>query len=424
MARALRDAKLDTREARSRLKVRGKPHWRLIETGLHLGYRRLAGRPGTWCVRRYVGKQNYVVEALKGVVADDYADADGATILSFPQAQREAQKLKPKAGPPTVAHAVENYLAYLTDNGKPVDDARYRADALILPALGAIEVAALTTETLRNWLSTLAKAPAKRHTAVIGDEGRRRRRATANRTYNVLRAALNLAFREGHAPSDTAWRRVRPFRGVDGVRVRYLVVDEAQRLINACAPEFRRLVQAALQTGCRYGELARLRVHDFNSSSGTVTVRQSKSGRPRHVVLTDEGAALFAHWCAGRSGSALLFTWDGEPWKKSDQGRPMRTACAHAKIDPPSAFMASGIRMHHSPSWPAPRCSWSPKILATSIVAWLKNTTGTWRRATSLTRSAQPPRGSVPSPTRRSPPCRCGGDDAQEGEPGPRPVAG
>ena len=39
MARTVRDAQLESREARSRLEARGKPHYRLIEPGLHLGYR-------------------------------------------------------------------------------------------------------------------------------------------------------------------------------------------------------------------------------------------------------------------------------------------------------------------------------------------------------------------------------------------------
>src|SRR6266481_9066362 len=95
MPRHVRDAKLSTREARSRLKVQGKPHWRLIEPGLHLGYRRLAGRSGTWCVRRYVGNQRYAVETLS-TVADDYGDADGVTVMSFRQAQRAVLASKPK----------------------------------------------------------------------------------------------------------------------------------------------------------------------------------------------------------------------------------------------------------------------------------------------------------------------------------------
>lgn len=35
MARTLKDANLDKPEARSRLAARGKPHYRLIEPGLH-----------------------------------------------------------------------------------------------------------------------------------------------------------------------------------------------------------------------------------------------------------------------------------------------------------------------------------------------------------------------------------------------------
>jgi integrase len=335
MARTLRDARLDSRESRSRLKVRGKPHWRLIEPGLHLGYRRLAGRPGTWVVRRYVGAQSYTVETFRGVVADDYAEADGKTVLDFRQAQREAQKYKPKAGPPTVADAVEQYLVYLTENGKSVDDARYRADALILPAFGGIEVAALSTEKIRGWLAALARSPAKRRKAESGEEARRRRRSTANRTWTILKAALNLSFREGHVPSDAAWRRVKSFRGVDAARLRYLSVAECRRLVNACDPDFRMLVEAALQSGARYSELARLQVHDFNPDAGTLAIRQSKSGKPRHVVLTDEGAVFFRQCCTGRGGDDLLFTrQNGQPWGKSNQGRPMREACSRAKIEP------------------------------------------------------------------------------------------
>jgi hypothetical protein len=40
MARKVKDKALDSREARSKLKVRGKSYWRTIERGLHLGYRR------------------------------------------------------------------------------------------------------------------------------------------------------------------------------------------------------------------------------------------------------------------------------------------------------------------------------------------------------------------------------------------------
>jgi integrase len=322
------------------LKPRGKPYWRSIEPGLALGYRRLRGGPGTWSVRRYLGAGAYETEALDGV-ADDYVEADGATVLNFAQAQRAvlARKPKPEAGALTVRTAIEQYLTHLSDSGKSIDDARYRVDALILPALGDIAVADLTTDKLRNWLAALARAPARgRKKPVSGEEPQRQRRASANRVWTILQAALNHAWNEGRVPSDGAWRRVKPFKGVTSARQHYLSVAEGQRLINACDPDLRRLVRGALTTGARYSELARLHARDFNPDSGTLTIGRSKSGRSRHVILTEEGAALFTRWCAGLVGNALLFTRNGEPWDKSNQQRPLRLACARAKIEPAITF--------------------------------------------------------------------------------------
>jgi len=167
----------------------------------------------------------------------------------------------------------------------------------------------------------------------------RKRRATANRILGVLKAALNLAFRDGHAGSDEAWRRVRPFREASAPKVRYLDHSEAQHLVNACEPAFRPLVQCALLTGCRYGEIVGFRVGDFDRDAGTVSVRASKAGRPRHVVLTEDGITLFEQHIAGKTGTAPVFTRsDGVLWGKSHQHRPLREACRRAGIDPPASF--------------------------------------------------------------------------------------
>ena len=121
--------------------------------------------------------------------------------------------------------------------------------------------------------------------------------------------------------------------------MRYLTVAEAERLINACEPDFRALVRAGLETGCRYGELTRLEVCDFNPDASTLAIRQSKSGKPRHVVLTEEGAAFFRRHCAGRSGHELMFRHgDGGAWQKSEQARPMAEACRARKIKPAISF--------------------------------------------------------------------------------------
>ena len=134
-------------------------------------------------------------------------------------------------------------------------------------------------------------------------------------------------------------RRVEPFEGVDAARVRYLTIVEAMRLINASDPTFRPLIQAALQTGARYGELARLTVANFNQDLGTISIRHSRSGKPRHVVLTDEGAEFFKQLVVGRDGEEALFRKaNGLPWGMSHQGRPMIEACTRGHIRPPINF--------------------------------------------------------------------------------------
>jgi integrase len=171
------------------------------------------------------------------------------------------------------------------------------------------------------------------------DEARRRRRATVNRVLGMLKAALNRAWRDGKVGSDDAWRRVEPFKQAVAARVRYLTIAEAQRLINACEPGFRELVQAALATGGRYGELIALRVADFDPDAGTLTVRMAKNGRGRHIVLADEGISRFRSLATGKPGAALLLAKpDGEPWKRTQQTFWMARACARARIDPPIGF--------------------------------------------------------------------------------------
>jgi integrase len=351
MPRRIKDRILDTREARTKLPPCGKPVWRPLDRGVHIGYRRLKGKAGTWCLRRYKGKGVYEVTGLG--VADDLSDANGVTFLDFYQAQDKARaqsgSLKVAIGPYTVAAACDDYLAFLKSDGRSdsaVKDAAYRIDAFIRPMLGKFEVAALEAKQLREWRAAVAKAAPRLRTKNGEAQKHRRaadgraRKATANRVLTTLKAALNHAFDEERVSSNKAWgRRVAPFEGVETARVRFLQIAEAKRLINACDPEFRPMVQAALQTGARYSELARLKVADFDADARAVFIGHSKSGKARHVRLSDEGARFFNQSCAGRAGDELIFRKaNGGEWKKSHQARPMAAACERAKIKPAIGF--------------------------------------------------------------------------------------
>jgi integrase len=354
MPRQVRDTNLETRAARGRLKVRRKEYFRLIEPGLHLAYRKLASGPGTWARRKYNGAGGYTLENLRTpdgqiVVADDYDDGDGFSVLTFAQAQNAIRTMRTGAGSRyTVSGAVADYLAARTADGRDISDAKSRFDAHVLPALGNVECASLATEQIRKWHRGLANAAPRRRTKPgdrqkFGEKGElRSRQASANRVLTLLKAALNHVFHDGKIESNRTWSRVKPFKGVETSRVDYLTQAEAGRLINACDPDFRPLVIAGLQSGARYGQIAGLRVRDFNPDAGTLHVVSHKgdgSARDYHITLTEEGIEFFRGVCAGRTGSELMFCHsDGSVWLKSHQKRPMLDAVARAKVNSNASF--------------------------------------------------------------------------------------
>lgn len=357
MARTLTDAKLDTRAARQRLKARREPYWRSFSEGLAIGYRKGA-KGGTWIARHYTVEEGRRFQSLG--TADDVADADGAHVLSFVQAQAAARQWftdlarqdrnETTTGPYSVSDALDDYVAdYKRRGGKAVRRLEWAIKAHIRPELGESPVAKLTRRRIETWHAKLAETPARLRTKPgkvqqyreldTSDDGVRRRRSTANRLLTVLKAALNLARHNRRADTSDAWEAVKPFREVDAPKIRYLSDDESRRLVNACSNGFRLLVMGALLTGARYGELAAMTAGDYNADMGSVFIGRSKGGKQRHIHLTDEGKEFFKSVTAGKGSSALLFPRDGDAkWGNAHQFRPIGEACEAAKISPAIGF--------------------------------------------------------------------------------------
>jgi integrase len=358
MARTVRDTSLDSRAARLRLKPAHKPYWKLLEQGQHIGYRRMQ-RGGVWYARFYSGAGKYAYSTLGN--SDDSSDADGVAVLSYAQAQEAARKWFTQqariadgleatpSGPYTVGQAITDYLAWYRAHRKAIGLIEGKAKAHILPLLGEVQVARLTAKQIKDWHTGLAAAAARTRTRKGAKQATKRvpqdtdairkRRATANRVLTVLKSALNYAWREGRVATDDAWRRVKPFHNVDAPVIRYLNKTECVRLLNAAEPEHRPMFRAAMLTGCRYGELTALTAADVNTDAGMLTIRTSKSGKPRHVVLTEEAQQFFAKAVVGKSAGELIFTRpDGERWGHNHLQRPLTEACERAEIKPAISF--------------------------------------------------------------------------------------
>lgn len=345
MARTVRDRKLDSRSARAQLPGRAAPYWCALTSGRAVGYSKGKGG-GSW-LARYRAADGVRVQRTLGR-ADDHLDSGSAAVLTFAAAQELARawfgQLDNHNGHRTdrysVDQALNDYLAAFT--GKSLGKTKWAVDRYLRPALGQQQVTALTPELLGRFLRDQAARPAVyranrngvRKERPTTESSVRTRRATANRILTILKAALNKAFRDGKVPSDDAWRRVRPFAKVDSPRIRYFSPQEAVRLVNAAAPDFRPLIQAALLTGARWSELCKMRVRDVDLVAGVIHIPVTKAGRPRYVHLTDEGIAMMQSECVGKGAGDLLFTnRNGRPFGASHQIRPMREACQNGKVD-------------------------------------------------------------------------------------------
>ena len=320
-------------------------HWQAVDARNHLGWLRWQGdTTGRWILRRYRNGR-YNTEPIG--VADDKMDADGISVLDYQQARAKAVELsaddKRPAGRLTVKQAMIDYIRFLKADGKGTATAESSAARWIVPKLGRLEVAAITSQQFREWKAWVAKSGIipEKNNGISADEMLRRRRVSANRHLADLKSALNHAFKEGRVSSNVAWsgERVEKYRNVASKLARYLTVDEAKRFLDGCDPIFRPLARAALETGMRYSELARLQVVDFNKDSGTVFVKKSKAAVERDVVLTPEGARFFSDACECRQRNELIFTREGAaPWGHGNQGWYVKQANERGGIDPPITF--------------------------------------------------------------------------------------
>lgn len=368
MPRKVRDSNLETRTARSRLKVAHKPYFRLIEPGLHLGYRKVASGPGTWIVRRYAGDGRYAVENLRTaderlIVADDYSDADGEGVLTFAQAQERARERRKEgtqgaAGGSrlTVRTAVESYIAErdareTRRRGRPFRSDAHRLERYVIgreqrknrKAIAHAPLAdklleELSKDDLRKWRTSLPRTLS----------------ATAQRrTINDLKAALAAAYAEDDN------KRLKPTfpdivkqglkvtgNGHDDestteVRENQILSDtQRDRLLRAVRDfdaeqewdgDLFRLVVVLAATGARFGQVARIRVGDVQRKTGRLMVPTSRKGKGQKIAATpvpvgkDILDALLPATTGRNSEAPLLERWRhrqvrGNKWERYERG--------------------------------------------------------------------------------------------------------
>jgi len=348
------------RTVRAKLAPRRDPYWHLIAEGQHLGYRRLE-IGGSWIVRYYTREHGRRFQALG--MADDTAPANGTHVLGFQQALEAAQTWLGTVtrsdangvhiGRYTVANAAQDWLGKWQGSERSKATSEANVKHWILPTLGSVEVAKLTRMHVEGWLHDLGRQkplkvqrrekaekalpPSRRSNITYrhdDPETMRKRRDSANRVFNDLRALLTRAYDNQQANSKAPWETVAKFEGTAKASAEGLTLMEAKRFFDACEPDFLTLVQGALITGCRYGDLCNMRAGAYEPRLHAVAVKQGKTGEWQRSYLRDEEETFFVkHTTDKNSDEHIFLRADGEPWKKSNQQERMKEALTAATIN-------------------------------------------------------------------------------------------
>lgn len=316
---------LQSKTARRKLLPRREPYWHRLVAGFHIGYRVLVQGDGTWIARKTEStKKTY--QAL-----GTFDDFDEAVKTAYAwKASVEAGVVKFDA---TVEDACNDYLADIKSRKgeKAAKDVKGRFCRLVFDTpLAKVPLSKLTPKMLRDWLNAQVVEPdADAAEDEEEDELIRRSKDSANRNLRTLKAALNLARRDGSIQTDFAWVGVKQFEGVGARREGVLSREQRELLINHCRDDFRLFVQALLLTGARPGEMAGVVVADVDVVHGTIGL-SGKTGR-RTVALSTQACNFFASVVAGRSSADCVFvnSW-GNAWTKDTWKEQFRAAAKEA----------------------------------------------------------------------------------------------
>lgn len=340
-------------------------------TGRHIGIHRPHAACCNWVARVLTGRNLYRQKCLgpalelgrgripfEEAVRRAIAWFDSPPIRAIAREPRGTGRMSgltfcPIGSTYTVGHALADFVAWARVARSP--GGHYNNLALInrhlvgplvhlpLEAFRGYHLKALAEEVIRKeprFGYGKEKPPADR--ADLSADQLRRRKRRFNALVSLLRMAFLLAWENAHVTSERVWRCAKRVPVQHAPRTIFLTRDECRSLLAHCTPSLRLLVLGALYTGCRVGELARLRIEDVGRQVFGVYVRPFKRGPARFVFVPDEGMAFLLRCCVGKGSRDLVFASDmDKPWLRQ-HSRLFRRAVLGAGLPP--SFVFHGLR--------------------------------------------------------------------------------
>ena len=286
------------------------------------------GRMGDWWIRwtDTTGKEHREKCGSRPAAVDLYGKrrAEVRTGHHFPETMRKVRGT-------TLQDVCTDYTDTLKGNGRdPRGQVKTRL-AEVVDILGSIAAKHLTPQDVEKLKARLLATPARgRKDPTDQKKERSRTPASVNRYCQDLRAAYNLARRNGKVDKNPV-ADVKLLRE-NNKRVREMTADEETAILTALDPtqrhtkagrqdrryrtDLRPLVPFLVETGLRAGEACNLRGRDIDWQAEVVTLPKTKAGKVQHVPLSAEAVAILrALGTSDRDGDAYVFAWpEGRPF--------------------------------------------------------------------------------------------------------------
>lgn len=247
------------------------------------------------------------------------------------------------AGKLRLSDISEQYFEAMKGKLSPTTYSNYRsiADTAILPALGHHKVSELKPVHVQEFVKMLSAAPMLKANGQPYEDGRTASPATVKRKLAVLQSMLTFAYKLGYISSNPADTRRLTLPKQIQPEIQIFTKQEAAYILNCLKDEplqFQTIVQLAIFTGARQGELVGLKFSDVDFFNNKLTISRSayklkgeqvstkapKSDKERTVALNsscigllkelikqhaEEAQRLGSQW---QGGNWIFTRWNGE----------------------------------------------------------------------------------------------------------------
>lgn len=210
---------------------------------------------------------------------------------------------------------------------------KLKIDSLIIPALGHLKLKDINPSHIQKFINQLASAPKEKRSGVPVEDGETLSPSTVRRYLTVLQSIFKQAVKLGLITDSPAKVERLTLPKAQAPKIDIFTKQEAAQMLEALENEdlqFQTLIQLAIFTGARRGELVALKFSDIDFEQRKITIERAAykiKGQPlatkppkdyetRTVTINDNCCELLKLLKAEKIESAqrLGTQWSGGDW--------------------------------------------------------------------------------------------------------------